>query len=130
MTCSDRDRDLLLLAHGKLPLGSRLLLENHLRGCASCRRRREEMAAVSRLIAGGLRDPDMAPWVAARARFTFGAWAARLLLVAAVAVFLFGLGRLILGSVAPSWPGSSGPGHAGPAQDDGCRPGLPNDRCR
>ena len=128
MTCSDRDRDLLLLSHGRLTLGSRLLLENHLRGCASCRRRREEMAVVSRLIAAGLRDPDMAPWAAPVPRLISGVWAARLLLVAAVALFLFGLGRLILRSVAPS---SWGPGHAAPAaQDDGCRPGLPSDRCR
>ena len=56
MTCSDRDNDLLLLCHGRMPLGGRLLLRNHLRGCASCRRRLEEMAVVSRLIARELRD--------------------------------------------------------------------------
>ncbi len=81
MICSDReqdtaqtgaakppwDQDLLLLAHGALPLLTRLRVQAHLLRCSVCRARLSHLLRASAFLAAAVRGPDLPPWSLSRA---------------------------------------------------------------
>ena len=124
MTCRARDQDLLLLAHGALPAPRRLLTELHLRRCQQCQDRQRQLAAASAALAGAIRDPGQARWRLPHPQ------PALIHLWSVILVMLVGL-VIVFGVIQIREHGAAaGPGlrHAAPA--GGCRPDLPNDRCR
>ncbi len=62
MSCCDREKDLLLLAHGALSPVRRLLTETHIRRCPRCRERQERFGTASRLLAETIRGHDLPVW--------------------------------------------------------------------
>lgn len=124
MSCTDRDQDLLLLAHGELPLLPRLRLLAHLRRCPRCRQRQADLAGVSAALAGAIRPRGRGPWTPPRMAAPSGVMAALSLwlLVLMVACVLGGLSVVI-------WHNA----HLRQARNSasiGCAPNLPNDHCR
>jgi hypothetical protein len=91
----ERDQSLLLMAHGALPLWSRLTMQLHLRRCAVCRERVAQLAQTSLVLAAEVRGPLLPVWspaqAMARARprpVLWGIVAAGLLLTAILSVAL------------------------------------------
>ena len=120
-----RDADLLLLAHGALPLGPALLTRLHLLRCAGCRARLSQLQAASQLLAGAVRGRDLPRWQWPRPAFpALAAAVVGLLLVLAVGIVLV-IGTQIARSRVPAPSGVAAPAPSGP-----CRPDLPSDRCR
>jgi len=127
MTCRDRDMDLTLLCHGELTGVRYLLTTLHLARCPRCQERKAEIADISQLIGRATRGPDMPPWRIAELTPTdrFRNRLTRLLLAAALIVTLATIGI----GVDLATHHAASPAHsASPAP--GCRPDLPNDRCR
>lgn len=125
MSCRQRDTDLLLLCLGELAPIARLQAALHLRRCARCRGRADEMAAASRMIAGALapyggETPDGPGRPLASGAAWLGPW--RLMRAAFITAALLGL--------ATSWFAWRHSAAIRPPVDDGCRPGLASDRCR
>ncbi len=129
MTCNEREQDLLLWVHQELPPTRRLLTEFHLRRCTTCQQQVEKMRRLSRAVASNLREPHTpAVPVGQAPPLSLPA------LIASGTVVLFLVGYLVSMSLYSLqkgklyfWPA----GVSGPAiSDDGCTPGLPNDRCR
>ena len=140
LKCEDRDQDLLLLVHGELSLLQRGRTLLHLRRCPRCRERQEQLSTVSHLLAGVIRDRDPATAPATMARPSMARPGApvppavvrrqlafSLVIVLAVLVVMAFVGAvrsLVTGDgVVPTMERMKAP-------DDGCRPDLPNDRCR
>ncbi len=126
MTCRDRDSDLLLFGLGELPLWQRWRTALHLRTCARCRARQAELAQVSDQIAGALRPPSGGggaggPGTRIPVRPAVSALAPLMLLLV--------LSMFTLTLVAVWYAHSHWAIHQA-AQDDGCRPDLPNDKCK
>ena len=120
------DQDLLLLAHGALPLWPRLRVQLHLRRCPQCRMRLAALTQASSFLASAVRGSRLPAWsradavsraLLARRRFS-------LLAVILVAGITAALGLIAWTALAPA----SRP--AVPAAAGGCRPDLPNSRCR
>ena len=120
------DQDLLLLAHGALPLWPRLRVQLHLRRCPRCRTRLTALTQASSILASAVRGPGLPAWSRAdavsrallpRKRFP------QLALVLALGVALT-LCLIAWTALAPALH------PAVPAAAGGCRPDLPNSRCR
>ncbi len=62
MTCDTREQELLLLAHGELPLLRRFAVRQHVARCPACRERYARLSLVSALLAGGVRGPESPLW--------------------------------------------------------------------
>src|SRR4051812_26620497 len=62
VTCQPVDEVLLMLIHGQMSVGSRLATMAHLAVCPDCRRRRDELARATRLLAGAVRGPGTSGW--------------------------------------------------------------------
>jgi len=119
-----RDRDLLLLAHGALPLMPRLRLALHLRRCAECQARLREFGQTSSALAAGIRGLSLPAWSRAaaisRAFPPVGKWlVVSALMALIVAVSLLAWMNFSMTLHPPSHYSASG-----------CRPDLPNSRCR
>ena len=117
------DRDLLLLAHGALPLVPRLRVELHLRRCAECGARLARLTQTSARLALEIRGPDLPAWsrtaAVSRARSPAGKWvvlSAVTALIATVCVLVY----MSSSTVRPAPHFTLGV----------CRPDLPNSRCR
>jgi predicted anti-sigma-YlaC factor YlaD len=107
----------------------------HLRHCPRCRERQEQLAAVSHLLAGVLREKDLVPGpvMAARSaaphppvRIRRPLLVSLVLLMAVLSLMAFiqaVRSRVTDGGAAPRIRQMKAPG-------DGCRPDLSNDRCR
>ena len=136
MSCDARDQNLLLLIHGELPLLQQSLTKMHLRRCPRCRERQEQLCAVSHLLAGALRERDPAPVPMAATRLSVQSpslWLRRPLLVSLVLLMAVLSLMAFVGAVGSRLAGGGAmPGIQQPnkAPGDGCRPDLPNDRCR
>ncbi len=120
------DQDLLLLAHGALPAGARLRMSAHLKRCPECRARLAGLAQASSQIASAVRGPSLPAWSRADAVSRAARPGRRLVLPALIvfislAVALFVIART---AFAPS------PYPAARAAVSGCRPDLPNSRCK
>ena len=123
MTCDPRDQELLLLAHGELPVGRRLRLQAHLRRCPQCRARFDEFVNTSVALAAALRDPNATTWRPDRPRSPRLPLALLAALALLMGLLYFSAVRVARLFRAPSQPTTSAP-------SEGCRPDLPNDRCR
>lgn len=128
MMCEHRDPDLLLLGLGELAILRRLKTAGHLRLCARCRTRKAELASVSRRIASALRPPAGSgggagggPGIPIPAR---PAW------LGLSPLFLALVLAVLTTSVATIWYVRAHIGIHRLVKDNGCLPGLPNDRCR
>jgi hypothetical protein len=128
MTCSERDTDLLLLAHGEGDLWRRLGTLIHLWRCASCRQRYRDFTAVSALLAKATQ-----PVVGTSAPFRGMAFGMRPAI--AIAVLLLAT-LLFAASLLAAHYGNGGvscqrlpPGGATKSKMP-CAPDLPNDHCR
>ena len=132
MTCTDREQDLLLLAHGRLSAGRRLLIQSHLRRCPQCSERLEQLRLVSGLVADVFRGPDMPSWATqSAARQTLAVSApVRVFLIAGIALVLFVLGFMTVRLLVPQSDVLPRAGQTTRPSEEDCRPGLPNDRCR
>lgn len=136
MTCDMREQELLLLAHGELPLPRRLATRAHLSRCASCRARYAGMGRVSSVLAGAVRGPEAAPWSPALNRAGNRAGASvplRLFLARAALLALLLLAVALTLRVVSQWRSASSE-QARPRvqaiRTPGCAPDLPNDKCR
>lgn len=119
------DQDLLLLAHGALPFGPRLRVSAHLKRCSECRARQVDLAQTSRRLASAVRGPSLPPWSQAEAVSRASPPLARRLILPA----LIGLiTALVVLFCWVAWTSAPGPRPAAAA--GGCRPDLPNSRCR
>ena len=117
------DQDLLLLAHGALPLVPRLRAELHLRRCAKCGARQARLTQTSTLLASEIRGPNLPAWSCAAAVSRASPSAPKWLLVAALTALIAAIFLVVyLSSIAPRPASHSFLG--------GCRPDLPNSRCR
>lgn len=126
MTCQERDMNLLLLALNELPLRARLQTAGHLRSCARCRARQKELVGVSGQIAGVLQSPYSGGRGTPTPPSGILPGTGRLPLLPLLAVVISLL--VLLGAF---WYMRAHTTSAPPAaQEDGCRPGLPNDRCK
>jgi len=127
MSCSERDADLLLLAHGEGDLWRRLGTCTHLWRCASCRQRFRDFTAVSALLARATQ-----PVVGVPVPFRGMAFGMRPAIAMAV---LFLVTLLLAASLLAAHYGSGGvsceraPGGHGKVKMP-CAPDLPNDHCR
>lgn len=128
MSCTKRDPDILLLAHGELSGWGALALKWHLRRCASCRKRYQEWTQASASLANTLREPGQIPWqpaarhrppVSAVTRLSLILLGGVLLLFSAITLYFLSIGT------RPAVPPSSRS-----AQQGGCTPNLPSDQCR
>ena len=130
MTCIPREQDLLLLAHGALPLPRRLLTQMHLRRCASCQERYGRLQNASYALAGGVRGPKAALWSPALNNASAGSrlshFQLSLLLAFIALVTVVTLYMVVNGAISRRHSASRPP--SVPSQ--GCAPGLPNDQCR
>ena len=121
------DQDLLLLAHGELAPGRRLLTQAHVAFCAQCQTRLEKLTGASRLLADAIRGHDLPRWsspgpegvVAAARMATFWRIGAVMLIALTLLVTIQAV-RIIRPHNSPRQTAPAG----------GCRPDLPNDRCR
>ena len=117
------DQDLLLLAHGALPLAPRLRAELHLRRCAECAARQALLTQTSSLLASEIRGPGLPAWSLAAAVSRASPPAPKWLLVTALAVLVVAVCLFVyLSFITPRPAPHSFLG--------GCRPDLPNSRCR
>jgi anti-sigma factor RsiW len=122
--CSDQD--LLLLAHGELSLGRRIVTQAHVAFCLRCQGRLAKLTGASRLLADAIRGRDLPRWsppgpqgvVAAARTATF--LRIGIAILVALSILLTIQAARVFRPPAPQQPVSSG----------GCRPGLPNDKCR
>ena len=134
MTCENREKDILLLAHGELDPWRRVLVKGHLRRCESCRRTLKEMRSVSGALGNVLCDPALPAW-SSEGGFSGASssapWssATRLVVIAALIAALFLVGFTLRGIQGAHRPRSAPPAERQDA-DQPCRPGLPHDRCR
>lgn len=60
--CEKRDQNLLLLAHGALPLWQRWMLQAHLLRCPVCQRRYAQLTESSRRLSSVLHQPGRPMW--------------------------------------------------------------------
>ncbi|HZT43434.1 MAG TPA: zf-HC2 domain-containing protein [Chthonomonadaceae bacterium] len=125
MNCTDRDQDLLLLAHGELSPLRRLRLLAHLRRCPRCRARQASLAGVSAALAGAIRPPGKGPWsppsmaVPSGGLSVLGLWLLVLMVVGVLGVLSVEV-----------WHSAHLREARSSSADVGCAPNLPNDRCR
>ena len=120
MTCHERDTELLLFGVGELSIWENMSLSVHLLTCANCRKRQSELADTSRKIAATLKPDSRTAGVNV---LKFNPVSTIVTLCALIVL----LGTLIFTvSVVYSRTHS----HAAQQTDDGCSPGLPNDRCK
>ncbi len=159
MMCEERDQNLLLLAHGALPLWQRWMLQAHLLRCPVCQRRYAQLTESSRLLSSVLHQPGRPMWSPVSMPAPASAHSARLtkwsLLLLALFLSLATLSIRLLfpsflplsalfrpghhscqnvtGVSGPNRPVTSGPTIVQPpatGASTGCDPGLPNDHCR
>lgn len=119
------DQNLVLLAHGALPLWPRLWMLIHLRRCAQCRDRITHLNAASGLLSLAIRGSDLPPWSLAQAVSRAAApplprWLVALVLAALVSGLCVTAYRVLTPAPRPAASSAAG----------GCRPDLPNSRCR
>lgn len=117
--CKDREADLLLYKLGELSPTRRLATAWHLSRCPRCRERQARLAGVSAQFASVLAPPNSTPSSLGRG-WRLPAWGVALILFI-VLLFSAILVRITIERYIPK---------TAIPQDDGCRPGLPNDRCR
>jgi len=116
------DQDLLLLAHGHLSPLRRWRTQWHLRRCPDCRQRLDRLQAVSQALAGVIRTPQRRGLpLGAIAPAAFPSIAALAWVVVTTLLLLILLGALAVRNSLHTPP---------PIPAGGCRPDLPNDRCR
>ena len=122
-----RDQDLLLLAHGALPLGRRLWVLARLKRCPQCRARLAELTQASLLLAAAVRGSSLPPWSRADAVSRVSPPGKRLMLPA-----LIGLAAALMAVCCwVAWTALAPASRSAvPAAAGGCRPDLPNSRCR
>lgn len=118
MTCHERDTELLLYGVGELSNWENMSLSLHLLTCATCRKRQGELADTSRKIALTLQSDSRTVDVL---RFN------PVSTLATLCALIILLGTL---SLTVSVVYSRMHSHAVQQTDDGCSPGLPNDRCK
>lgn len=137
MTCGDdaerfmrlhsSDQDLLLLAHGELSLGRRVVTQAHVAFCAACQGRLAKLTGASRLLADAIRGRDLPRWsapgpqeIVTAARWATG-WLIGLTVLVALSVLLTIHAVRVTHSRAPQTLTTP---------SGGCRPDLPSDKCR
>ena len=131
----ETDQNLLLLAHGALPFWTRLRVQAHLRRCAGCRKRLLQLTQASALLADAVRGPSLPAWSRSQASTRAAKPVFRgPALVAALAVLtllILGAAFFLTKALAPAPPhATSAPSTSAPSAAGGCRPDLPNSRCR
>ena len=127
MICDTNDQNLLLLAHNELSPLARLATLWHLRTCNRCQQRERQMAAASQQIASSLRPDGLAPWKPAKTAAPLGALPQTAMLVLLTALLALVLLTTIL---VVNRTRVHGPRPAPTSFSIGCRPDLPNDKCR
>lgn len=120
MTCHERDTELLLYGVGELSIWGRTSLSLHLLTCASCRKRQGELAETSLQIASALKPDSRIGGVKVLIFNPITTLATLCTLIILFGTFIF------IASVVYSRTHA----HAVQQTDDGCSPGLPNDRCK
>ena len=120
------DQDLLLMAHGALPLGPRLRVSAHLKRCPECRTRLAELTQTSLRLAAAVRGPGQPAWSRADALARVALPGGRLLLPALIGLVTVLV--VVCGWIA--WTALAPPPPAPHSVSGGCRPDLPNSRCR
>lgn len=132
MMCDTREQDLLLLAHGELPLLRRLAVRAHVARCPACRERYARLALVSALLAGGVRGLESPPWSPALNKI--GSGIGQPVRAARVALLILALCAVVLTIYVVSGrrtPLSRTPATGAQAiKAPGCAPDLPSDKCR
>lgn len=121
MMHSDRDSDLLMLAHGALSPLAALPVRWHLLRCAPCRLRLQQFQSVSSDFASAIRGPQMPPWSPLAMPLTVKLLSLSLVTVCVLIVLL--MGTLAVRSFQHS------PARPVPITSTPCRPDLPSDRC-
>ena len=126
MTRHPRDENILLLAHGALPLWRSLWTQWHLRRCLQCQARYAALAQTSAALAAALRGPDAALWQPAAPAVSLRFAAISLAGLITLLCLFCGLFYFTLYvKQSPETP----TGKTRPASE-GCAPNLPDDRCR
>ena len=127
----ETDQDLLLLAHGALPFWTRLRVQLHLRRCAGCRARLLQLMQASALLADAVRGPSLPAWsrfqAMTRAAKPVSHWPA-LAALAVLTLLILGTAFFLAKALAPAPPPAAS--RSAPSSAGGCRPDLPNSRCR
>jgi anti-sigma factor RsiW len=127
MNCQDREPDLLLFGLGELSPWKHRQMARHLYSCIRCRARQQELAALSGQVAEALRPPRDGT------NRPQGPGAPQPLRVPRIAlapfVLMLALTLLTL-SIVGVWYLKVYHSPQRVYQDTGCRPGLPNDRCK
>ena len=115
------DQDLLLLTHQALSPWRRSVTQAHLKRCAQCQSRYALFIGTNQALATAIREPSDLPWKPpARPRQTFWHWPV-LAVLTVVLIVLLGFWTI------NHHPHST---HPVSTSSGGCRPDLPNDRCR
>ena len=127
MTCENRDQDLLLLAHGELPLSRRLRVRIHLRRCTACQQRYQRWLSASTALAAVLHKPGAQGWSPALTQSPFVLRRPALLLLLLLSLISLFLCRVIYMAVTP---GPDVTQRLNSTQTPGCAPGLANDHCQ
>ena len=136
MICEKRDSDLLLLARGELGFFSRTRTGLHVRQCARCRRRMGELGGVSAAFAlalgpnAGERPTGANPRPPSGSLPVSVSHVAIVALMVIIGISLFVAVRSVMSSERPALPTSAGLSSSVRHAAIGCRPGLPNDKCR
>ena len=123
MKCKERDQDLLMSGLGEASFWQRFRIDAHLLVCLQCRTRMAELLQVSNRLAEALRPPTSGGAGGAR---SFRPRGLSPLYVVALATLVFTL-FIAVGSY---WYAATYFPQRATHQDDGCRPGLPTDRCK
>jgi hypothetical protein len=125
MSLHSRDQDLLLLAHRALPLGRKLWVQAHVAICAPCAARLTQLGEASSQTAAALRGSQLPSW---SRPYTNSALATARIATAWLAAFWI---LLVLSVVVISREAHlHREKQTLPTIDNGCRPNLPNDKCR
>jgi anti-sigma factor RsiW len=127
MNCQDREPDLLLFGLDELPSWKRRQVARHLRSCARCRARQQELAMLSSRIADALQPPPdgtNSPWGAGMSQ------PIRLLRYGLAPLALALMLTLLTLSMMGIWYFETHHTAQSISKDAGCRPDLPNDRCK
>ena len=127
MNCQDREPDLLLFGLGELSPWKHRQMARHLRSCARCRARQQELAALSGQIAEALRPPRDG---AKRSEGPGAPQRPRMPRIALAPFVLMLVLTLLTLSVVGVWYLNVYRSTQRVSQDTSCRPGLPNDKCK
>ena len=125
MKCEDRDQNIVLRSLGELSFPQQLRLDFHLVLCKRCRLHQMEMKNVSGMMAQSMKAPATPfPVKIQRPAYRLSRLspAGSVMLAAAAMAWFLSIGAVVVVRTIYQ------PQHI--QRDDGCRPDLPNDKCR